>query len=389
MLPMAYVTTWNLSDEKRKAAYEDIPEWEKENNLIFIPPNPTKDESGKWNVIKIPYSQEIAQLTRPVRRIQEQIAGLDPVRFGEVADALFQTGTSLNVSSPEGFVSTVAPQALKPTMETFTNKKFYTGGPVVPDNLNNLAPEAQFYTNETKSGQKRVPTSGTIKALASKIGLSPIKTEFWLNETFGGLTSNIVNNVDTIASKLGAIKPEEVGGVGFLDSIKSSYNKAYGNEGVSKKYQALDDKLKELSKLSDPEDRTVALQDYISSLPEEERRGALNYMRNLGTKGISISEDIIRMKPTYTKVQDLVSQGNNAEAQKVVDSLSEEDYKAYKKVRASVTSASTKVAKVAFKPTFDKIQEMIAQGKKAEAQKIVDKLSDDEYHIYKLLKESS
>lgn len=388
MLPMAYVTSWNLSDDKRREAYQDIPEWEKENNLIFIPPNPTKDESGKWNIIKIPYSQEIAQLTRPVRRVQESMAGLDPVKFGEIADALFQTATSLNVSSPKGFASTATPQALKPTLETVYNKKFYTGAPVVPAQMEKFAPEAQFYTNETKSGQKRTPTSGTIKALASKLGLSPIKTEFWINETFGGLSENIINNIDTIASKMGVVKPEEIGGEGFLKSIAAAYNKAYGGETVSKKYNTLDEKIKEISKL-DPEDRVFEIQDYISSLPEEERRSALSAMRNLGTAGVSISEDIIRMKPTYNKIKELLAAGKEKEAKELLSSLSEEDIKAFKKVKSSIQSKKTKQSKLEMRPTFDKIKELVAQGKKSEAREILSKMSDEELRIFKLLKESS
>ena len=63
LFPVATMTAWNVSDPKRKEAYEDIPEWEKQNAMIIVPPNPTKDKDGRWNVIKIPLSQEIAQLT--------------------------------------------------------------------------------------------------------------------------------------------------------------------------------------------------------------------------------------------------------------------------------------------------------------------------------------
>ncbi|MCL4387308.1 hypothetical protein M1307_02850, partial [Patescibacteria group bacterium] len=50
-VPTATVTFWNLSDPARKAAYDDIPEYEKENNLIILPPNPVKDEDGNYNAL--------------------------------------------------------------------------------------------------------------------------------------------------------------------------------------------------------------------------------------------------------------------------------------------------------------------------------------------------
>jgi len=313
MLPLAYVTNWNLMDDKRREAYNDIPEWEKENNLVFIPPNPTKDSSGKWNVVKIPFSAEIAQLTKPFRRAQESMYGLDPVKATEIADSLFQTITSLNISSSEGLASTLTPQAIKPTLEVFTNKKFFQDAPVVPDSMKDLAPEAQVFANKTKSGEDRTPTSGTIEALANKLGLSPIKTEFWIKETFGPLSENIVNNVDTIASKLGAISPEKVGGEGFLKSIAASYNKAYGGAVKSEKYTSVEDKIKEFSKIPEGEKRTGAIQEYYNGLSQDDRDIA-SYkmlMAGLSTKGVKKSDTTIEANKLYQELKAMpISEAN-------------------------------------------------------------------------------
>ena len=46
-MPMAAVTTWNLSDPARKAAYDDISDFEKENNFIIVPENPIKDDKSR------------------------------------------------------------------------------------------------------------------------------------------------------------------------------------------------------------------------------------------------------------------------------------------------------------------------------------------------------
>jgi hypothetical protein len=70
--PMAISTAWNLGDDKRRKAYEDIQDYEKENNFIIVPPNPEQDENGKWNVIKIPLPPGISDSSMIVRRAIEQ-----------------------------------------------------------------------------------------------------------------------------------------------------------------------------------------------------------------------------------------------------------------------------------------------------------------------------
>ncbi|MDZ4230495.1 MAG: LPD38 domain-containing protein, partial [Dehalococcoidales bacterium] len=125
--PLAAVTAWNLSDPERKAAYDDIRDYEKENNLVIIPPNPTRDANGKWNVIKIPFSQEIAQLTIPVRKGIEALQGYDAPDFGDFASAILGAATSLNTQSPNALVGQFTPQAVKPPLESILNKNLFTG----------------------------------------------------------------------------------------------------------------------------------------------------------------------------------------------------------------------------------------------------------------------
>ncbi len=147
--PIAAATLWNLSDPERKAAYEDIAEYEKENNIIIIPPNPTQDENGKWNVIKIPLSQEVNNIASLARRPIEQSFGLDSIKATEVAQAFI--GTMLPINMNKDVVSTalntIEPQALKPLTEGFMNKDFFTGFPQVPASLEKLPADQQVKDN--------------------------------------------------------------------------------------------------------------------------------------------------------------------------------------------------------------------------------------------------
>jgi len=165
----------------------------------------------------------------------------------------------------------------------------------------------------------------------------------------------------------------------------------FSSEGKIKSqeyYKKIDEISREIKSVPEDE-RQEKLQEIIADTPEKDRQGIMYALSQNGisTEGVSFSEDIIKLKPVYNKVQDLVAQGKESEARKIVDNLSDEDYKAYKKVKSSVTSKQTKTAKEQFRPKFDEIQKLITEGKNDEARKEVDSLTDEEYKLYKLLKE--
>lgn len=162
-----------------------------------------------------------------------------------------------------------------------------------------------------------------------------------------------------------------------------------GKIAAAKYYEKVDNIAREVKALPEGEERTAKIQEAVAETPENERRSLLNALTDAGvsTKGVSISEDIIRMKPTYQKVQELLATGKEKEARAIVDKLSEEDYKAYKKVRSAAIAAKTKSEKEQMRPVYDNVQALLAAGKEAEARKIVDDMTDREYEVYKLLKD--
>ena len=228
-LPTASVTAWNLNDPERKAAYEDIAEYEKENNLIIIPPNPTKDEDGRWNVIKIPLAQGLNSLAGLIRKPMEQAFGLDPVKFNDIATALIGTVSPITIKeTEEGKValgrtalSTLTPQALKPTAEAVTNQSFFTGFPQVPQSLEKLSPELQV----------KPRTSGTARLIAKPLKVSPIKVENFIKGTFGGVGAQVVNLMDKALAGLDIIPSTQVGGENIAEAISKRFSKARGGMG--------------------------------------------------------------------------------------------------------------------------------------------------------------
>lgn len=226
-LPVAVTTLWNISDPERRKAYEDIERWEKDNNLIWIPPNPTKDKQGRWNVVKVKITPGLSNLSVPLRRGLEQYAGLDPVGAGEIAQALFGAVSPIEASSKG--LSTIVPQAIKPTVQAMANYDFFRQRPIVSDRLKDLPPNLQVMPY----------TSGTARVVGEKLGASPIKTEQFIKDTVGGIGPQILNASDRALAAAGVIPESQVGGTSTVEAVAARVGKARGGEREHKVYESL------------------------------------------------------------------------------------------------------------------------------------------------------
>lgn len=290
LFPAATITYWNLNDPERKKAYDDIQEYEKENNLIIVPPNPVQDENGRWNVIKIPLPAGVGQLANFVRRPIESSQGLDPVKFGEIAATLSRTVSPIDLENP---ASSLTPQAIKPGLQAYTNKDFYTGKPIVYPSEERLPVDQQVRDN----------TSGTAKAIADKLGASPIKTEKVIGDVGGGVAKNALNALDRIFT------PDQVGGVSITESMGRRFNSAAGNkqkqEAEGAAYAALDKQDAENAVLKKKAEEMVV---EISALSKDEAKARL--------KEIAATDKILFNKIMDVKKAEL--QGLTAEDKAVV-----------------------------------------------------------------------
>lgn len=284
--PMAVMTAWNLGDERRKEVYADIPDYEKQNNFIIVPPNPTQDEKGRWNVIKIPLPPGAGNLTVPVRRSMEMAAGLDPVKFGEIANALIGTVSPINPDKGS-ILSTLTPQALKPTLEGATNTNFFTGLPQVPQSMEDLSPELQ--AKET--------TSGTARLIAKGIGGSPIKVEEFIKGTLGGVGSQALNISDRALAGMDIIPRDQIGGQDIVDAVLARFAKARGGASEDKQ----NEKLKAVL-TNQADDRFLAKQeaemlyDELSTLPAAEANAKATELKTRNPAVYAKLKDIAQAK---------------------------------------------------------------------------------------------
>ena len=228
--PIAVTTAWNMSDPERKKIYMDIPKYEKDNNIIIIPPEPKQDEKGRWNVIKIPLPPGLSNLGTIVRRSLETVEGQDPITFAEIATNLITAGTSIDVTSGNKLASTFTPQAIKPIVEAQTNTNLFTGQKIVPDYLKSQPPELQ-----TKPG-----VSGIATGVGKVLGVSPLVVENFAQSQLGGLGSQLLGK-ETAIGNLQKRFSKSSGG-DLLDKVYEDSDKAQSIKSQAKKLVEAGDK---------------------------------------------------------------------------------------------------------------------------------------------------
>lgn len=268
-MPVAAATAWNLSDPQRKQIYDDIPAYEKENNIVVIPPNPTQDSRGVWNVVKIPVPPGLSNLASMVRRPLEAANGLNPVKFSEMVNNLFTAGTSIDVSSPNKVASTFTPALVKPVVEGVTNTNLFTGQKIVPESMKNLPPEAQVQPN----------TSLISRGIGKVLNTSPIMVENMAGTIGGGLGRQLTGQETPIGN------------------LERRFAKAQGGAIISRMYDESD-------KVSGIE---AQIKNLVKSGQKEEARKIIEKNRALLSKADTINE-------FRTQISDLYADRRKVEA---------------------------------------------------------------------------
>lgn len=322
-MPVAAATAWNNSDPERKKVYNDIEEFEKEGNIILVPPNPKQDEQGRWNVIKIPMPAGLSSLTIPIRRAIEGFAGSDPVSFGDIAQGLIGAVSPINVdfNSDAPFaekasraVANLVPQAIKPTIEAVTNTNLFTGRQQVPQSLQNLPPELQV----------RDYTSGLARIVGNALNVSPIKTEEFIKGTFGQVGSQALNLADSALAGAGVIPKSQVGGESITENFQRRFGRAYGGAQDSRAYDEVQQYVDRQDRASaDLKARAQQLDAQLSALPPAEAAARFEQIRASDPKLADKLKDVVEeRKLGLTSVEKAVK-GLNVEqrAQYVYDKL--------------------------------------------------------------------
>jgi len=280
-MPVATTTIWNNMDEDRRNIYNTIPEYVKESNFVIIKPGAKWDEKNRrWDgVVLIPKPPGLSDTVEPTRRYIEYVFDTDPEKsqtlagfltgdVGKTANNIAGTLSPIDFSDPNKFLSSVTPQALKPTTEAILGKDFFTGRDLIPNNMQDLPADRQKFEEYSQ--------------LTSYIGnlfnTSPLRVDKWIKGTFGEVGSNAVNLVDRGLLATGvAPGPEAVGGRSMPESVQrrfvspggadeTAFYKVY-NSARALRNQASADATK-LIKEGKPNEAKMLMERFNKSLPE-------------------------------------------------------------------------------------------------------------------------
>lgn len=232
-MPLAGLTAYNMADPDRRKIYNNISEFEKENNFILIPPNAKQNQDGSYNVFKVPIPPGFGNLAQPTRRVIESYVNGNPVDGVKIAQDLIQAVSGpLDPHNPQQAVAGVIPQAIKPSVQQVANKDFFTGKEIVPAYMNSEVDSSGNPVAEKDKSFKY--TSGSARAIGSILNVSPIRVEKFIKDTLGKVGQYTENAIDTGLAAAGKIPSEQIGGVSAGSDIARRFSQAQGIENFNK-----------------------------------------------------------------------------------------------------------------------------------------------------------
>lgn len=220
--PSAMIAVNNYSDETKRQVMEDIPDYEKQGNVIIVGPNPRfNEETNKWEgVFKFPVPPQYIGIHKTIQdAVRSTITG-ENFDIVDNLGRITEDYTTINPTDGKALASRYIPQALKLVAEPLTNTNFYTGNKIVPDSQKNLPAKDQY--NDY--------SSGTAKTIGKLGNLSPRQIDNTIRTGLGGAGQNLVNATDNLLAKTGVIGKEEIKGKNLTDSIKGRF---YGPNAIS------------------------------------------------------------------------------------------------------------------------------------------------------------
>lgn len=269
--PVAITTMWNLATPERRQAYMDIPEYERQNNLIILPPNPQKDEKGNYvHAYKIPLPQGFSALAVPVRAAIEHMSGVDQNSIPQALADMAGGAMPINISSKGEVLARVTPTAILPLIENYTNTKLFSGQKLVPGSLENVPVEEQ-----TKKG-----TSGFIAKIGKAAHLSPIKLQNFIEDYSGGVGLQVLNVIDNALAKAGVIGKNQVGGRDLSEDIQYRFLRARTGRTQDEQYNTIQ-KLNEQADLRSYKEKFAAEQIYedLQNIPRSQWKEKLKDLK--------------------------------------------------------------------------------------------------------------
>jgi hypothetical protein len=335
------VNKWNDSvDDKWR---DKVSEWDRNANLVVM--LPTK-EGSKY--ITVPVAWGIKPIKVMSDRMYDIAIGKGKGIIKTAEDILTSAIDAYNPMGGTDLISTLTPTVGDMPVDLARNKS-WSGSNIKPDWMEGLPKADQYYDSLKKTPFGRMLIGGTGKiseATSRKIDISPQDLNYVIDQLVGGGGRFVERSLDTAT---GLAKKEEIPSknIPFWNRFVKEKTEEESKSSVQKTERAgVTENFKQYKTGS--EEQKNAIQEYLNGLPDDKARQREAFiLRDNGydMKGISTSENIIKGKPIYNKIQSLYDQGKDDQGDELYNNLNEEEAKQYTAVRASERAKMTARAK--------------------------------------------
>ena len=235
----------NKSDERRKELWDRVAESDKKTNIIaFTPDAHYNPETNRIEgLIKIP----MPQIFYPLLDLQNA-KGTIPEKGLKIASDIFTAVSGIDVDNP---ISQLTPTAVKPMLEQFTNKNFFTGRELVSDYDKNKRPD--------EKGAKY--SSGIARGIANLTGIdAPVVDNYitgFTGSLGGDMAKTLTDNPDNAKD-----------GKGIGDYINNGIYRRFLSTNITSQNQIAEDKAKKAKDAlnNDPTFKNMSREDQVKVL---------------------------------------------------------------------------------------------------------------------------
>lgn len=343
---VAAVHQWN--DKVDPEWRDKVTKWDRLNGLTIALPTPD-GEGIKYMTIPVSWG------LKPIKVMTEYVLeslngnGFDVKKFAE------NIGTSiLEAYNPTGGTdlwSALTPTALDLPSEIARNQS-WSGSKIRPDFDKDAPDDIQYFESlrDTKTGQTAISITEMLQSTAD-ISMSPANLKYAFEGYVGGAGRAISKTVNTITGILGN-EPAPIDEYPFISRFYRERSQEEVEQG--------------------------------GGLPEKTEEEIDTILQDQDRTKFKTKE---RIKPIYEKVQGLLGNGKDDQAQEIVDGLSDDDYEIYKNLKTSDKRNKTTQRTEAMRPTVLEIQKLKKAGELDRVQDMVDSMTEEEYESYKKAKE--
>lgn len=324
--------SWN---DKADPEWRDkVSEWDRNSNLVIMLPS----TDGGSNYITIPVAWGI----KPIKVMSDRAYDLANGKGKGLVDAVGDTiGSAIDAYNPIGgtdMISTAMPTVFDTPVDLARNKS-WSGSLIKPDWMEGLPKADQKFDSLEQSAVGRgliKLTSYVSEKSKRSIDFSPQDLNYVLDQIIGGGGRFIEKTANSIS---GLVKGEEVRDrdIPFWSRFVKERTEQEVQSSVQRTQRNnIYEDFKQFETGS--QEQKDAIQEYLKSLPTNEdrqREGFILRDNGFDMKGISLSESAINIKPTYEKVDELMKQGKVTEANQIIEGLSKDDRESFNRMRGN------------------------------------------------------